>query len=232
MACPPGQSILITAAIPAERPITVPNPFIMLPMADDPRMSRRDLFRGKVFTPLREAARRGAAAGWPRPGADLSLTLLQRPPGAVAEGQFLASCTRCGDCVTACPPHAIQWAPPEAGEQRAGTPYIDPIHQACVMCTDTPCITACAPGVLRRELPLTMATARIDTGTCLPWQGQPCRLCIDQCPVAGAIEVDDMGRPTINPTACTGCGVCVQVCPAPRNAVRHRPISNRPFWRG
>lgn len=204
----------------------------MARMGEDPKLSRRELFRGKIFKPIRDAAARGAAAGQAVASQDISLALLQRPPGAVAEGQFLASCTRCGECITACPPQAIVWAPPEAGEKRAGTPYIDPIRQACVMCLDTPCITACEPGVLRDELPLTMALARVDTVACLAWQGQPCTLCADQCPVEGAITLDDASRPTISPEACTGCGVCVQVCPAPRNAIAHRALENRPFWRG
>ncbi len=204
----------------------------MARMAQDPQLSRRELFRGKIFQPIRDAATRGAAAGRVVAKQDVSLSLLQRPPGAVAEGQFLASCTRCGECVTACPPRAILCAPPEAGEKRAGTPFIDPIRQPCVMCIDTPCITACEPGVLRDELPRKMADARVDKLACLAWLGQPCRLCVDQCPVEGAISMDDAHRPAISPEACTGCGVCVQVCPAPRNAINHRALDNRPFWRG
>src|SRR2546426_6378315 len=38
-----------------------------------------------------------------------------RPPGAAAELAFLASCTRCGDCIDVCPVHAIIKAPPSAG---------------------------------------------------------------------------------------------------------------------
>ena len=204
----------------------------MARMAQDPQLSRRELFRGKIFQPIRDAATRGAAAGRVVAKQDVSLSLLQRPPGAVAEGQFLASCTRCGECITACPPRAIRWAPPEAGEKRAGTPFIDPIRQPCVMCIDTPCITACEPGVLRDELPQKMADAQVDKLACLAWRGQPCRLCVDQCPVEGAISMDDAHRPAISPEACTGCGVCVQVCPAPRNAINHRALDNRPFWRG
>ena len=200
-------------------------------MEDQRGLSRREFFRGKVFKPIRDAAERGAAAGR-AVRKDLSLTLLQRPPGAVAEGQFLASCTRCGDCVAACPPRAIRWAPDSSGHRRAGTPYIDAIRQPCVMCSDTPCITACEPGVLRPDLPMVMATARVDPIACLAWTGQPCRLCVDQCPVDGAIALDDAERPVINRDACTGCGVCVQVCPAPRNAIDHQPLQSRPFWHG
>lgn len=98
------------------------------------------------------------------------------------------------------------------------------------MCTDLPCVAACDPGVLRSELPVKMADAEIDRTACLPWQGQACTLCADHCPVDGAITVDPDGRPTIEQALCTGCGVCMQVCPAPRNAVDFRPVAIRPFW--
>ena len=202
----------------------------MAPAKNNDGFSRRDLFRGRLFQPIRDAAVRGLTRGGLT--RDHSLDILQRPPGAVAEGQFLQSCTRCGDCITACPPKAIRIAPDSSGPRRAGTPFIDAIRQPCVMCSDTPCITACEPGVLRPELPLQMADAAIDHLACLAWQGQPCRLCVDQCPVEGAMTMDEADRPTIVSDVCTGCGVCLQVCPAPRNAIDHRPVSSRPFWSG
>ena len=205
----------------------------MDPMADlpeQPDFSRRELFRGRIFQPLRDAAARGLQRR--RASREIALSILQRPPGAVAEGQFLQSCTRCGDCIDACPPRAIEPAPESAGPRRSGTPMIDAVRQPCVMCSDTPCISACDPGVLRLDFPLKMADASIDQMACLPWQGQPCTLCVDHCPVPGAITTDETGRPSIDSQRCTGCGVCVQVCPAPRPAVDHRPIASRPFWTG
>ena len=38
-----------------------------------------------------------------------------RPPGALPELGFLAACTRCGDCIPACPVQAIVRAPTESG---------------------------------------------------------------------------------------------------------------------
>src|SRR5439155_4114762 len=67
------------------------------------------------------------------------------PPGAADEISFLASCTRCGDCVTVCPVQAIIKAPAAAG-LAAGTPMIDPGIQACVVCADMPCAWACETG--------------------------------------------------------------------------------------
>jgi len=159
-----------------------------------------------------------------------SLVLLQRPPGAVAEGQFLAACTRCGDCATACPPKAIVVAGDDYGPQRAGTPLINAAETACVMCTDLPCVAACEPGVLQFELPVRMAEVAIHEGGCLTWQGESCRVCSEACPVEGALPLDAGGRPRIDPAVCTGCGTCLQVCPVGSEGVHLEPAPSRPFY--
>ncbi len=53
---------------------------------------------------------------------------------------------------------------------------------------------------------------------CLAWQGSFCSVCSERCPVDGAIAVEQ-GKPRINPDFCTGCRICHEVCPAPKNAV-------------
>jgi len=45
-----------------------------------------------------------------------------------------------------------------------------------------------------------------------------CAACVERCPVAGAMAVQD-GMPQVVADVCTGCGICQQVCPAPTNAV-------------
>jgi ferredoxin-type protein NapG len=198
--------------------------------------SRRDLFRGALQRGQHAAARivtagrDSIASKGSQPKNDHSLTLLQRPPGAVAEGQFLAACTRCGDCATACPPQAIVLAGDDYGPQRAGTPMILAGENACVMCTSLPCITACEPGVLQMELPVHMAEVAIHEGGCLSWQGEACRVCSDACPVENAIALDAGGRPRIDPAACTGCGTCLQVCPVGDEGVVFEPAQARPFY--
>jgi ferredoxin len=147
-----------------------------------------------------------------------------RPPGAVAESEFLRDCTRCGDCIRACPHAAILTAGPRWG-QAAGTPIVDPLVNPCLQCVDSPCITVCEPKVLVREpdapMPI-MGTARIDPFACLAHLGTTCSTCRERCPVPGAISVD-RGRPTVVPDVCTGCGVCAHVCPAPHNAIAILP---------
>ncbi len=154
---------------------------------------------------------------------------IHRPPGAVAEAKFLADCTRCGDCRTACPHGAITLAS-ERLRAAAGTPVIDPTEAPCLVCTDTPCIAACEPDVLTRitgsAFPV-MATARIVTHDCLAHQGTACFTCSERCPVPGALNLVDR-KPVIDATLCVGCGVCANTCPAPRPAVAILPRMDRP----
>ena len=186
--------------------------------------SRRDLFRGAWQRGRNLAGKVSKAARQ-----DRSLEVLQRPPGAVAEGQFLASCTRCLACLEVCPPGAIRAADDTFGQNRSGTPYIDASTQACVMCDDLPCVAACEPGVLAAGLPAAMAEVSINEGGCLSWQGERCSLCAEACPVEGAIVLDPGGRPRIDPSSCTGCGSCLQACPVGTNGVNFAPAQARPF---
>ncbi len=52
-----------------------------------------------------------------------------------------------------------------------------------------------------------------------------CSVCSERCPVPGAIH-RERGLPMISADACTGCGICHDVCPAPRNAVLMMPRRN------
>jgi Pyruvate/2-oxoacid:ferredoxin oxidoreductase delta subunit len=96
------------------------------------------------------------------------------------------------------------------------------------MCPDLPCVGACPTGALRLDVPVGMGTAIISPPDCLAHQNDPCSACVEQCPVPGAISWADC-RPTVRQEACTGCGVCQHVCPAPRNAVILVPRRQRPL---
>jgi MauM/NapG family ferredoxin protein len=149
-----------------------------------------------------------------------------RPPGAITESQFLTGCTRCGDCITACPYDALIRAPDRLGPV-AGTPIIEADTSACQMCDDFPCIASCQPGVLIDSVPPVMGTAQVTEHLCLAHHGTTCTLCSERCPVEGAITLTD-GRPRVNEDTCTGCGVCRFVCPAPENAILLMPAYSRP----
>lgn len=149
-----------------------------------------------------------------------------RPPGAIDEFQFLSGCTRCGDCITACPYEAIRKAPERLGSI-AGTPIIEADTAACMMCPDFPCIDACEPGVLTKLLPPIIGTAKVTEHLCLAHHHTTCTVCSERCPIDGAITVTD-GKPIVNEETCTGCGVCRYVCPAPENAILLMPAFSRP----
>lgn len=151
---------------------------------------------------------------------------LFRPPGAIAEPQFLAGCTRCGDCITACPYEAIRKAPERVGAA-AGTPTIEADASACQMCEDFPCISACGPGVLTSSIPPIMGTAQVTEHLCLAHHHTTCTVCSERCPVEGVFTVTE-GKPFIDESLCTGCGVCRYVCPAPENAILLMPALSRP----
>ena len=154
---------------------------------------------------------------------------VMRPPGAIDEEGFLQHCTRCGDCISACPHKAIVLAPSQLREA-AGTPMIQPDHQPCLMCEDFPCITACSVDALTRRAGVMMGTAKITEHLCLAHHGTTCTVCSERCPVSGAITIT-AGKPSVHESACTGCGVCRYVCPAPENAILMMPAFRRPFVR-
>lgn len=53
---------------------------------------------------------------------------------------------------------------------------------------------------------------------CLAYQGGVCFTCSERCPEPGAITTKQ-GIPTVHADLCTGCGICHDLCPAPRNAI-------------
>lgn len=140
-----------------------------------------------------------------------------RPPGAVAEVEFLASCTRCNDCKEACPHDAIQQVDPIGGGIFGNTPFIEPTLGACQFCDDLPCIKACETGALLPPAePNTkrIGWLRIDAQHCLIRQGQHCDYyCLKNCPTTEqALSKGADGEPEVDTELCVGCGKCVYIC--------------------
>jgi ferredoxin-type protein NapG len=170
--------------------------------------NRRDFFHQAFGRLAREVAARTERRVAPR--------RYFRPPGAVEELTFLASCTRCGDCIDVCPVHAIFKAPPDTGLSTA-TPIIDPGLQACVVCDDMPCARACETGALIVPADgwrgVHMGALTLDPERCITFQGVACGVCARACPVGErALVMDALGRPVIRAEGCVGCGVCVTAC--------------------
>ena len=139
---------------------------------------------------------------------------LPRPPGATAD--FNQKCTRCNDCVLACPHGTLFQFDKDRG------PVLNPNAVACHLCEDWPCIDACETGALlplaEGEVPaFGMATLHEDyclnsaqksTGN---RQSDPCSLCESACPIADTVSFQDH-LPVFAET-CNGCGLCVAACP-------------------
>lgn len=177
------------------------------------KLSRRDLF--SLF-------RRSALPDNKPP----ALAVPLRPPSAVDEATIGDSCFRCGACVNACPRQAITPLPPEYNE-RAGTPHIVARDAPCVLCEGLLCTTVCPSGTLhplQQPQEVHMGLAQVNPKRCLPHRGQACMRCHDQCPMPGAIVMDDRGRPQVT-ESCTGCGLCEYYCPTEPAAIRVLPRS-------
>lgn len=128
-----------------------------------------------------------------------------RPPWALTEAAFRDACTRCGDCVAACPEQVLAIADDgwPARLVRAGE---------CTWCGD--CERACTPKALdRQQRPASTLQAAIGA-TCLTASGIVCQSCRDVCP-ENAIRFlpARVAAPQLSPYSCSGCGACVPVCP-------------------
>ncbi|NGZ05775.1 MAG: ferredoxin-type protein NapG [Magnetococcales bacterium] len=161
-----------------------------------------------------------------------------RPPGAVAEEEFLGKCLRCGLCVRDCPYEILTLA--EAGSGVApGTPYFVARDRPCEMCPEIPCVVACPSGALDPGL-TDIAKARMglavlaDQETCLAYLGLRCEVCFQVCPVMGkAITIETRPNlrsgkhvhflPMVHSEHCTGCGKCEKGCVLEEAAIRVLP---------
>ncbi len=139
-----------------------------------------------------------------------------RPPGSLPELGFLAACTRCGACVTACPVNAIVRAPNDAG-LAAGTPCINVHAQACIACPDMPCARSCPTEALsvpaRGWEGYRLGTVEFVPERCVTFKGVECQVCVKACPEGDRALIQDTdGHPSLRLEGCVGCGMCVRSC--------------------
>ncbi|MDN3514714.1 MAG: 4Fe-4S dicluster domain-containing protein [Candidatus Brocadia sp.] len=166
-------------------------------------------------------------------------TSLIRPPGAVDEGEFLALCIRCGECIKVCKTNGLHPTLLEAGIEGLWTPKLIPrlgyCDYGCVLCT-----RVCPSGAIKRleleeKREVSLGKARIDHNRCIPWVGYArlpelekrwqdfnCGVCEEVCPVpTKAIHFNtyvdpqqrEIRRPFVREDVCIGCGFCEKVCP-------------------
>jgi polyferredoxin len=164
-----------------------------------------------------------------------------RPPGSVAEPEFLKKCIKCDQCINVCPTNVLQPATlKEGGFETLWTPVMNFNIGHCQL-NCTLCSEVCPTGAIRKitvaeklgkgeyadKGPIVLGTAFINTTRCLPWANQiPCVVCEEVCPVSPkAIQTIDeevkdvfgkmvvLNKPFIVPDLCIGCGICQHECP-------------------
>ena len=163
-----------------------------------------------------------------------------RPPGSVAEAEFLERCIKCDQCIRVCPTNVLQPALFESGVEGIWTPIMNMrmgyCELNCILCGQV-----CPTGAIQRiglpqklgigeyaDLgPVRSGTAFFDRGRCLPWaMDTPCVVCEEVCPTspkaifARQVEIVNrrgervvLRRPHVDPERCTGCGICEHACP-------------------
>ncbi len=163
-----------------------------------------------------------------------------RPPGALAEEDFVDACLRCGLCARDCPFDILSLAK-AGGDINPGTPYFTARAIPCEMCDDIPCVVACPSGALDHSL-TDIDNARMgiavlfDHENCLNYQGLRCDVCYRVCPAINeAITLEHRPNlrsgkhalfiPTVNPDHCTGCGKCEHACVLESAAIKVFPLS-------
>jgi polyferredoxin len=164
-----------------------------------------------------------------------------RPPGTVAEAEFLERCIKCDQCINVCPTNVLQpSALSEGGLEGLWTPVMDFKTGFCQL-NCTLCSEVCPTGAIQKislaqklglgeyadKGPIRLGTAFFNQGRCLPWAMQtPCVVCEEVCPVSpkaiGTYKEEItrwdgskvvLNKPYIRPELCIGCGICERECP-------------------
>jgi polyferredoxin len=166
---------------------------------------------------------------------------LIRPPGSLAENDFLSRCIRCGECMKVCPNNSLHPTLEQAGLEGLWSPMLVPrigyCEPSCVLCSEvcptgaiwqiTPKEKGWVVGVGEQKQPIRLGLAFYDRGRCLPWaMATDCIVCEEWCPVSPkaiyvqeAEVIDSHGQtkilkqPRVDPSLCVGCGACEYACP-------------------
>jgi len=144
-----------------------------------------------------------------------------RPPGAIPENDFLATCVRCGQCVKSCPTNCLEPSFLETGIAGLMTPItlmrLGPCDQNCNACGQVCPTDAIRPIDLYEKTYAKIGNAVIDKARCIVWeQGKICLVCDENCPYGSIYwEENEKGerRPFVDANRCNGCGQCEHACP-------------------
>ncbi len=164
-----------------------------------------------------------------------------RPPGTVAELEFMERCIKCDQCINVCPTNVLQPSTlAQGGLEGLWTPVMDFSVGFCQL-SCTLCSEVCPTGAIQKidtakklglaehaeAGPIRLGTAFFNRGRCLPWAMEtPCVVCEEVCPTTpkaigtyeeritrwDGVEVL-LNKPYMRPELCIGCGICEHECP-------------------
>ncbi len=159
--------------------------------------------------------------------------LLIRPPGALAEGEFVGRCVRCGECMKVCIGNGLQPAFLQGGLEGMFSPVLMARTGYCEY-NCTLCGQVCPSGAIRKlsapdKKKVKIGNAMFDRNRCLPYaKGIPCMVCEEHCPTPDkaikfreAVVENSRGekvtvkQPYLVDKLCVGCGICETKCPLP-----------------
>ena len=156
-----------------------------------------------------------------------------RPPGALAEENFLDACIGCGQCANVCPNKCITLYGLEAGLKNFATPKISARARGCILCMA--CTQVCPTGALKPLEPteegkraVSMGTAVVAEDICYSFAGRTCGACYRACPLPGeAMTLGLYEQPHVHEEHCVGCGLCEQACIHMPQAIRIIPTADK-----
>jgi len=145
---------------------------------------------------------------------------LIRPPGALPESDFLATCIRCGECMKSCLTNTLQPTLWESGLAGLWTPKLDlrfaACEQECNVCGKVCPTQAIRSLNLEEKTHAKVGTAILKKEMCLVWaQDKLFLICDEICPYDAIVfrTIDGYRRPFVIASRCNGCGYCEQRCP-------------------
>ena len=198
-------------------------------------------YQSKVDLNRRQFLQTGAASviavgllNLPLPNKDKKERLL-RPPGALAEDEFLDRCIRCEECVRICSTNGACLQPgsihtdlrqlwvPEANMRTGYCEY------NCNLCTQVCPTRAIQPLTLAEKQKTVIGIAVFNKNICIPYErNENCMVCEEHCPTEKkAIQfnikqvkqadgsVKEVKYPYVIRELCIGCGICENKCPLP-----------------
>jgi len=156
---------------------------------------------------------------------------LIRPPGSLAEKDFLTKCVRCGECMKVCPTNAIHPTTLEAGLAGLWSPFlifaVGYCEYNCTLCGQVCPTGAIEELSVEEKQQVHIGTAYVDRSRCLPFVfDTECIVCEEHCPTPTKaiwfeeVTVRDrdgnekvLKQPHVDPELCIGCGICETKCP-------------------